>query len=554
MYHILHDHPEQTLTERLFHIRNIGDSLEDFLNPSFQRYRTPRQLFDDAYLAATRVMQAMKQQEKIMIFWDYDVDGIMSTFVLYTFFRDYVGYHNISLRLPHRVRDGYGIKKHHLDEIKTTWASLVITVDNGITAVEEAKHATSLGIDLIITDHHKPLTLLPEAFACLNPQCHPHHPFKEICWAVVASKFCLALAEQLWRSKERKYNWIMDMIPYLSIATIADCMPLIWENRLIVKQGLDIMSNQKERLHPPLRAFLDYLNLDKVDTFQVWFVIAPRLNATWRVWHALDGLKALLTKDPEKQRYFLEHMDTMNTERKKIQESMIQETDEKINHEQSLLRVASEDFHEGIVGIVAWRIAEKHNKPALIMSINQEEGVAMGSLRGPERFNIVEMLKAADAHLLRYGGHAQAWGMTITLESLPEAISCFLEYCAEHPAPDETTNTIAVDTPIYEYEMNRPTLKDILTFWPYGEGNPEPLFVLENTVITHASIVGKKGNGHLKLAAKKESTSFTSLQRGKWDTMWDIIKDTPLHLIWKIKEDTFNWWRYMEAKHIIPGT
>lgn len=551
MYHILHDHPEQTLSERLFHIRNIEDSLEDFLNPSFQRYRTQRQLFDDITLAASRVIKAVTTKEKIMIFGDYDVDGIISSFLLYTFFRDYVGYHHISLRLPHRIRDGYGIKKHHLDEIHTTGSSLVITVDNGITAVEEAIHAKNLGIDLIITDHHKPLDTVPDAFACINPQCQPNHPFKQICGAVVASKFCLAIAEQLGRSKERKYNRIMDMIPYLCIATIADCMPLVWENRLIVKQGLDLMSNHKEKLHAPLRTFLAYLNLWQVDTFHIWFVIAPRLNATWRVWHALDGLKALLAKDPKKQLTYLEHMDSLNTERKKIQEWMIKEADDALDHTKDLLRVASEEFHEWIVGIVAGRVAEKHNKPTLILSVNSEEWVAMGSLRWPEWFNIVEMLKTADQYLLRYGWHAQAWWLTVTLEELDNAIACFFDYCALHPAPDESKTTITVDTPIYENEMNRPVLKDILTFWPYGEGNPEPLFVLENTVITETSIVGKKWNWHLKLAAKKENIMFTSLQRGKWDTIGNIIKDTPLHLIGKVREDTFNGGRYMEAKHII---
>lgn len=551
MYHILHDHPEQTLTERLFHIRNIWDSLEDFLNPSFQRYRTPRQLFDDAHMAANRVLTAIKNNEKIMIFGDYDVDGIVSTFLIYTFFRDYVWYHHISLRLPHRVRDGYGIKQHHLDEIKAAGATLVITVDNGITAVQEAAHAKTLGIDMIITDHHKPLATVPDAFACLNPQCQPDHPFKEVCGAVVASKFCLAIAEQLWWSKDRKYAWIMDMIPYLCIATVADCMPLRGENRLIVKQGLDLMSNHKEKLHPPLRTFLAYLNLDQVDTFHIGFVIAPRLNATWRVGNAVDWLKALLAKDPEKQRTYLEHMDSLNTERKKIQEHMITETDAALDHTKDLLRAASEAFHEGIVGIVAGRITEKYNKPSLILSINKEEWVAMGSLRWPDWFNIVAMLQTADQHLLRYGGHAQAWGLTVALEQLDEAIACFLAYCDQHPVPPETKTTIAVDTPIYEHEMNRPVLKDLLTFWPYGEGNPEPLFVLENTIITHASTVGKTGNGHLKLAAKKDSVSFTSLQRGKGDTIGNIIKDTPLHLIWKIREDTFNGGRYMEAKHII---
>jgi single-stranded-DNA-specific exonuclease len=145
----------------------------------------------------------------------------------------------------------------------------VITVDNGITAVQEALHAKTLGIDMIITDHHKPLNTIPDAFACINPQCQPNHPFKEVCGAVVASKFCLAIADQLGRSKDRKYQWIMDMIPYLCIATVADCMPLIGENRLIVKQGLDLMSNHKHKLHAPLRTFLNYLNLEQVDTFHI---------------------------------------------------------------------------------------------------------------------------------------------------------------------------------------------------------------------------------------------------------------------------------------------
>lgn len=553
MYQILHHHQEQSLIERLFHIRNIGCTLEDFLNPSFQRYRTPWQLFADATTIASRIIQAIKNKEKIMIFGDYDVDGIMSSFVLYSFFRDYVGYHHISIRLPHRVKDGYGIKKHHLDEIKTTGATLVITVDNGITAIEEALYAKQLGIDLIITDHHKPLQSIPDAFACINPQCTPGHPFPSICGAVVASKCCLAIADHLWWSQDRKYAWVMDMIPYLSIATVADCMPLVSENRLIVKKWLDLMSNHRKTLHSPLRLMLDHLNIQQVDCFHIGFVIAPRLNATGRVWHALDGLKALLSKDSEIQKSYLQHMDTLNIERKKIQEAMIQEANETIDTTLPLVRIASERFHEWVVGIVAWRLTEKYNKPTLIMSINKEEGVAMGSLRWPEWFNIVAMLQTADAYLLRYWWHAQAGWLTVAVEHIDAIINCFMVFCHTHPAPTEENNTITVDTSLQSHELTRWTLKDIFHFWPYGEGNPEPLFVLENSIITQAWTVGKNASWHLKLQAKKDDISYTIMQRGKGEELENIRKDTPTHIIGKVREDTFNGGRYLEAKHIIAS-
>ncbi|MDP2669627.1 MAG: DHH family phosphoesterase [bacterium] len=197
LYNILHDNPDQSLLQRLFHIRHIDDELEDFLYPTFQRYRSSRKSFSHVSRATQRVAEAMQRNEKIMIFGDYDVDGILSSFIMYIFFRDYVGYKNISLRLPHRVHDGYGIKIHHLDEIQTTGTKLIITVDNGITAIQEAIYAKQLGIDMIITDHHKPLDQLPESYALFNPQCEDGLEFKEVCGTTVAAKFCLAVAHQL---------------------------------------------------------------------------------------------------------------------------------------------------------------------------------------------------------------------------------------------------------------------------------------------------------------------------------------------------------------------
>jgi len=203
--------------------------------------------------AVDRIAQAISQQEKIMIFGDYDVDGIMSSFVLYTFVRKYIGYHNISIQLPHRQRDGYGIKSHHLDEIQELGCTLVITVDNGITAVEEATHAQEIGLDMIVTDHHHALDTLPDAFALVNPQVSPEVEFKEICGATVAYKLALHLADKLCMDTKLKNKFFQEMLPFVGIATIADCMPLVGENRLIVKEALEKMNSSRLTLTSSLQ-------------------------------------------------------------------------------------------------------------------------------------------------------------------------------------------------------------------------------------------------------------------------------------------------------------
>lgn len=554
MFQVLHDDPSQSLLERLLYVRNINDHFDDFLHPTFQRYRAPRQLFEDAPKAAERIAVALKKHEKIMIFGDYDVDGIISSFIMYTFFRDYLWYTNISLRLPHRVHDGYGIKKHHIDDIVSTGTTVIITVDNGITAIEEAIYAKQHGIDLIVTDHHKPLETLPDTFALINPQCTDNYPLKEICWSVVWSKLCLAIATTLGRNNEQKQRWIHDMLPYMSIATIADCMPLIGENRLIVKKWLELMNTQRKNIHPALQTFLAFLNLKQIDTFHIAFLIAPRLNATGRISHALDGLKALLSKDKQKQRFYLEQMDDLNTERKKIQEQNMEIVQSMIEPNDPFLRAASPDLHEWVVGILAGKITEKYQKPSLILSINEQEHIATGSLRWPAWFNIVRMLQQADAYLLRYGGHAQAWGLTVHISQLPSIIEIFLDYCQTHACPPSSSWLIEIDTPLYDHELHRSTLKDVFTCGPYGEGNAEPTFLFENTVITQADRIGKNGGSHLKLHCKKWGYTFQTLQRGKGESIDSIQKHTPISLSWKVKEDTlFGGW-YIEWQNLAYDT
>jgi single-stranded-DNA-specific exonuclease len=248
------------LITRLLHIRGISDDLDLFLNPTFAHYRQDPLLLNDIEPALTRIQRAISANEKIMIFGDYDVDGISSSWVIYTFFTRFLGYKNISIRLPHRLMDGYGIKSYHLDEIKAAGVTLVITVDNGITSVAEAKHAREIGLDMVITDHHKPLAEIPEAIAVVNPQISPNMRLKEICGAMVAFKVVNALAQRLITDRTRRDEAFHYMIPIVAIATVADCMPLIDENRLIVKYGLERI-NSRQGIPESLANFIEYLNL-----------------------------------------------------------------------------------------------------------------------------------------------------------------------------------------------------------------------------------------------------------------------------------------------------
>ncbi len=549
-WRILHDHPDQTLLERLFAVRNITDQADDFLNPSYARYWQPASDFDGVAIASQRIIEAMERQEKIMIFGDYDVDGIVSSFTLYTFFRTLLNYPHISIRLPHRQNDGYGIQVKHIDMIKEAGVSLIITVDNGITAIEPARHAKELGIDMIITDHHKPLEILPDAFTIINPHLTPSLRFKELCGTTVAYKLCTHLASLLITDPAQKTRMQDMLLPLVAIATVADCMPLVDENRLLVGKGLEIINTRRDKMIPSLAQFIDHLNIKVAEAYHIWFMIAPRLNAAGRMGSAHDGLDCLLTQDIAKQLLLLEQLEERNVERKSIQEDLYQSALSQIDTDNNFLAAVGDEFHEGVIGIVAGKIAEKWKRPTLIGAIDKEANTMVASLRGPKWFHIVKMLQDAQHLLLRFGGHAQAGGLTVALDKLDDLLSHLQSYCRENFDSDEEGH-ITVDTRIHAHELNAKSMAAIHLLWPFGEGNPEPSFLIENLMITESSKIGSKGAGHLKLQAKHGNASVTILQRWKGDLHNAISKDTPTTLIWRVKKDTYKGGFYMEGIHIL---
>lgn len=551
-YRVLYDNPTEDIITRLCKVRNITDSPDDFLQPSFGRYWTPWEVLSDFAVGTQRIADAIRRGEKTMIFGDYDVDGIMASYVMYVGLRQFLGAEHISVRLPHRAKDGYGIKSYHVDEVAALWCWLIITVDNGISSHIEAAHAKTLWVDMVITDHHLPSDTLPDAYAVINPQCSLEYPQKEICGATVALKVVLGVADALGVDRRVKKDILHRCLPFVSIATVADCMPLVGENRLIVKKWLEMMNTHRSQIAPVLQTMLEQLQIQRVDTFHIGFMIAPRLNATGRMDSAELGLQCLLASTYEKQLAYLAQLEEVNAQRRTVQEQMIKDAQADVDETNSLIWVQDDNFHEWIVGIVAWRLADKYNKPTLVLSRDPEKWVAVGSLRAPLWGDIVSMLRTADDLLMRYGGHAQAWGLTVALDRVDEMLQRFEDYCHEHPLVGRDDDGLLVDTLLHEHELWNTTLHDVDRFGPYGEGNPEPKFALEEVAITSLSKVGKNGNSHLKIRAKLATHEFDVMQWWKWESIENYAKWDMVSVVGRPKLSSYSQEWFIDGSALFP--
>lgn len=479
-YEILNQDADLSLIERLLAVRNITDHPSSFLDPRLAQYRGDPFLLNDMEKGVQRIIQALKNQEKIMIFGDYDVDGITSSFCVYKFITEFLGYKNISIMYPNRLEDGYGLKNKHLDSMHQKGVNLIITVDNGITSIAEAKYAQELGMTLIVTDHHHALDELPAAYAVINPQVSPNYAFKGLAGVGVAFKLINALLAKSSFSAEKKNQIFHYFLPIVAIGTVADIVPLVNENRVMVKRGLEIINQQPNLMPKGLAGFLEYLNLKgNVDTFHIGFVIGPRINAGGRIESPYDSLRILLCESHDQLQY-IHKIEEINAERRRLQDKAFRLAEKNLDLEQYFLSVAHEDFHEGIVGIVSGRVTEKYNKPSAIFKIDTDKRHAVASLRGPEYFNVIEMISCAAPYLERFGGHKGAGGLTVGLEYLEKVISIFQDYCQTRIKPEDMIKVSQVDTVLFDHERNSEELSEIQQLAPFGEGNQEPNFLLEH--------------------------------------------------------------------------
>ena len=468
-------------------------AIDRFLKPDWDKFHDPY-LMKDMNKAVDRILKALKDQEIIRIYGDYDVDGITSTSILFLFLKE-IGC-RVDYYIPDRFEEGYGVNANAVLSLKEAGTQLLITVDTGITAVKEAILCAELQIDLIITDHHECQEEIPKALAVLNPkQPDCDYPFKMLAGVGVVFKLIQALAEALnIRESINKYLHIV------AVGTIADIVPLQDENRIITRLALADMSKTK---NVGLKALLKVAAVEenaKINAGIIGFRLAPRLNASGRLGDAKRGVQLFTTEDPLHAAALAEELDAENTKRQQTEQEILEEAITMIEgtmdlSQTKIIVVAGEAWNHGVIGIVASRITEKYYRPSIVLTI--EEGKASGSARSVSGFSIYQALYGVKELFNRFGGHEMAAGMSLRAEDVDLLRERLNLYAAS--VMDESTliPKLKADGYLSMEEVSLHLIEELSLFEPYGVGNEEPKFIC-NGRLKDAKVMGKNKT-HLKL-------------------------------------------------------
>lgn len=488
-----------SLMARIFLHRGIDDIsfIHDFLHPSLGQLHSPF-LFKDMDKAVHRIIQAINHQEKIVVFGDYDVDGVTSTSILYQFLCDQKA--DVDYYIPNRMEEGYGLNKGAIDKVKEGGAQLVITVDSGITAIEEVQYMNESGLEVIVTDHHQCKDTLPQALAVISPSRNDStYPFRELAGVGVTYKLIHGVCIQL--GLEEAQNQYLDLV---ALGTVADVVPLIGENRIIVKYGIALMEKTSNL---GLKTLIEQSGQKEkeISSWTLSFVFAPRINAAGRIGDAGRAVKLFTTSDPQEALMLVNQFNDENKFRQDTENEIIQQAisiiEEDPEYEKDkILVIAREGWHHGIIGIVASKISERYYKPVIILSI--EEGIAKGSGRSIEGFDLFHALHAESDLLEKFGGHEMAAGLSLKIENLSAFRKRINLYGEETLSEEMMIPKIKIDVDIKKEDLNFSNIHDVKSLSPFGAGNPFPVFGYKNIRISDIRTVGE--NKHLKLKLEDE--------------------------------------------------
>lgn len=475
-----------------------AEQVREFLDPSLAALHDPF-LLPDMEQAATRLAEAVKGGEKICVHGDYDVDGVTGAALLVRALRALGA--TVEYRLPHRGREGYDMKTATVEQAAADGVRLIVTCDCGINAIGPAEKARELGVDLIITDHHEPGPTLPPALAVVNPKRRDSvYPFPGLAGVGVAYKLAQALVRKLDSNEESFRARFVDLV---TLGTVADVVPLLGENRALVKHGLAAVSSSKK---VGLQTMLKVTNLTgkPLSTYYLAFVLAPRINAVGRMDDATKALELLLTTDVLRAGMLAEEMEQHNTDRKAEQERILCEAIEQVEAKDldrtRVLVLSAEGWNTGVVGIAAGRISETYGRPTIMLCRDESNGVAGGSARSIEGFNLLEGLRHCDDLLGRYGGHAAAAGLSVELANLAAFEERINAYAAEVMTEQEMVPRVMLDAELTPADMSRELADAIACLEPFGEGNPEPLFMSSGLTVLDRQRVGD--GSHLRLRVR----------------------------------------------------
>ena len=457
----------------------IKKDLDAFLNPKFEQILDVK--INNIQKAIARIDKAIKKGEKIIVYSDYDADGICATAVTWETLFDLGA--DVMPYVPHRVKEGYGLSKDAISELAKGGVKLIITVDHGVTATEQVDFANKLGIDVIITDHHVLPKNLPKAHAIVHTT--------EMCGAGVAWRLCWETVKKLNPKLSEKAAERLELV---AIATIADLVPMVSANRTIVKIGLEKMEKTKR---PGIKALIKTSGInDKVGTFEVGFILAPRINAMGRIESGMDSLRLLCARTEQQAEELAGLLSKTNNRRQTLTAKAIESALGMVNKEDAVGVVVHDEWHEGIIGLVASRLVETHKKPMVVIS--RRETVSKGSARSITGFNIVEAIRFSSEYLIDGGGHPMAAGFSLKTEHIEAFSQKIKDFAAERITDGLLIQNISVECELGKEDINGQTLKIIEMFAPFGVANPEPVFLTRNLEVEDIRTVGSLSE-HLKL-------------------------------------------------------
>jgi len=533
---------------RLLAIRGHHDpeAAERFLRPSLSHLQDPWKLTDLAP-AVDRLLGAVARKERIVVHGDYDVDGVTSTVILRRALELLGG--DVTHFIPERLRDGYGLQPATIERLQADGARVIVSVDCGIRAPEAARRARELGVDLIITDHHEPDTELPQALAVVNPKRHDcGYPDKHLAGVGVALKLVQGLCQKAGRD-----GWLQAFVKIAAIGTLADVVPLVGENRVIAKLGLEQLTKGPHKVG--LRALLDVSGLagKTIDAYHIAFMVAPRVNAAGRMASADLATRLLLASDEalaEEAQALAQQLDAENTKRRSEEQEIVAAAKKAVENDpdvgaHTVLVVAGEGWHRGVIGIVASKLVDAYYRPAIVLSI--EHGVAHGSCRSIPGFDVLGGLEACAGLLDRFGGHKQAAGLQLDAAKIPAFRRAINDYAAGALSPDDLRPNLSFDGPL-DFDVLTPrVVSDLMAMAPFGLANPKPVFSASGIDVVDGPRRLKER--HLKMSLRQKGRTFRAIA-------WNAVEKEPvlaggagaLEVAYALEQNEFNGNTYTELR------
>ncbi len=484
--------------------RNIKNPIS-FLDPRLKDLSDPMQI-PNTEKAAKRILLAKEKKEKVVVYGDYDVDGVTGTAILIHTLR-FLGI-KADYYIPHRYGEGYSLSIEAIEKLAADGANLILTVDCGISNVKEINKANELGLEVVVTDHHNIPEQLPAAFALVNPKLiSQEHPSRYLAGAGVAFKFAWALLKV---AGKKDVEFLSSLLDLAGLGTFSDVVPLKDENRVLAINGLKQINARKR---PGIKALLEAAGVkNQVSVSNIYFALAPRINAAGRLEHASKSVELLLTDDYEQAQTLAQELNRINVKRRDIGSSMQEEAFAQIDDDyvakNKLVILHGSDWHPGVIGIVASRIVDRYSRPAVLIGVN--EGVGRGSARSLKGVNMYELLNNCKDLFTDFGGHEGAAGFEIVPEKIPElkkrlqvAIDAMVSF-------DDLKNKVIIDLDLEPKEIDFSLVKALAALGPFGEGNPVPVFRSKGVKVQEMKTVGKQ-NKHLKIKFFKQDVVLDAI-------------------------------------------